>query len=99
MRLIEQAPEELMAKYTRVGSVCLVGECLDPNPKRYWECRAPPSETVKRPGEAQAELFRRACGLGGEVVAVSGTCNIERGTGIEFAVLRARAMDAESRTD
>jgi hypothetical protein len=72
LQFAKTAPEELLGRYQRVGSVCVSGEQVL---EHKWE---------------RAELQRRACALGGELVTASGRCSVGKVTGTEFAVMRPR---------
>lgn len=72
------APEDLAAKYSRVGSVCVSDTFGD----------------VYADSRERGELQARACELGGELVTASGACSVSCGDsscdGTEFTVMRAR---------
>ena len=84
IRIVRLAPEELFEDYLRVGSVCIVSRGGFGPPE-------PITNAVRHAGSERDALFGRACALGGEIVAVSGPCSIDRANAVEFAVLRARA--------
>lgn len=77
VEVAQTAPEELLPRYRRVGSVCVASQLAAPN-------------EILRSNSARRELMREACALGGDLVTPSGTCNADRVGGTEFAVMRAR---------
>lgn len=80
-------PEELLDDYQRVGSVC-VGEASGPGIPESVR------SAITHRSPVRDELFRSACALGGEVVALADSCSLGRFSGVEFAVLRARHAPA-----
>ncbi len=78
--LAQDAPEELLDDYVRVGSVCVA----------VTSTTVGPPSLEDEAGVVDDELRRRACALGGELVTATGTCTIRRTSGTEFAVMRAR---------
>lgn len=78
IQIAQDPPEELLSEYKRVGSVCI----------------SVGNDRVLADRGGRAELQRRACELGGEVVSASGPCTVTCGDdscdGTEFAVMRAR---------
>jgi hypothetical protein len=85
LEIVEQAPEEVATKFIRVGSVCLASEFAG------GPSSPPLAELVRQPRSERAELLREACSLGGDAVAVTGSCSVSKTDGTEFAVLRKRS--------
>jgi hypothetical protein len=85
--IADEAPEELSDQYLRVGSVCVTTDSGFGVPE-------PVRAAIKHRGAVRDELFARACGLGGDVVAACGVCSVGRVSAVEFAVLRARPASA-----
>lgn len=91
IRVLRIAPEELHDDYVRVGTVCVA---------RLFGVGLPEqvSDAVRHAGGERDALFARACGLGGDLVVLSGEC-ARRGGAMEFAVLRARTSAPSDDTD
>jgi hypothetical protein len=82
IRFERTSPERAAARYERVGAIC--ANLTD--------------SAIYRSGDladwARSSLVADACGLGGEMVTVIGSCSINRVDGTEFGVFVERRPDA-----
>lgn len=81
IEIADASADELASTYERIGSVCLGSIRFD---------EAAPLDIVRRQSPERYELFKKACRMGGRVVALSGHCTVADIDAVEFAVLGSR---------
>ena len=71
-------PEEAAQTYEQVGAVCATVS----------------EDSIYRHGSIRRRIEDQACGLGGEMITIVGTCSVREFSGVEFGVFRRRARAA-----